>query len=344
MTDRPVAVVYGELLMRLDPPGFQRLVQADSFEVRFTGAEANAGVSLVNFGVPTRVISRVPDTEIGEACVRFMRRHGLDTTFVARGGERLGLFYLETGVAQRPSKVIYDRSGTSFRTAEATDYDWPSIFAGATWFHFSGTAAALGPRAEAALDDALTAAAGAGVTVSCDLNYRKMLWADRSPAAVMEPLMDRVHVLIGNEEDTERVFGIRAGASDPSAGRLDADSYMRAAAELVRRFGFRTVATTLRGSRSASTNSWAAIVSNGTTAWASRTYDINPIVDRVGAGDAFSGALIYGLLSGWDEQAIVEFATAASCLKHGIPGDFNQVTVAEVNALVAGDASGRVQR
>ena len=219
MTDRPVAVVYGELLMRLDPPGFQRLVQADTFEVRFTGAEANAGVSLVNFGVPTRVVSRVPDSEIGEACVRFMRRHGLDTTFVARGGERLGLFYLETGVAQRPSKVIYDRSGTSFRTPEQTDYDWPAIFAGAAWFHFSGTAAALGPRAVEVLDEALTAAAGAGVTVSCDLNYRKMLWGDRAPASVMEPLMDRVHVLIGNEEDTERVFGIRAGASDPRAGR-----------------------------------------------------------------------------------------------------------------------------
>jgi 2-dehydro-3-deoxygluconokinase len=344
MTDRPVAVVYGELLMRLNPPGFQRIVQADSFEVRFTGAEANAGVSLVNFGVPTRVVSRVPENEVGEACLRFVRRHGLDTTFVARGGDRLGLFYLETGVAQRPSKVIYDRSGTAFRTPEKTDYDWPAIFAGAAWFHFSGTAAALGPGAEAVLDDALTAAAGAGVTVSCDLNYRKMLWGDRSPGAVIEPLMDRVHVLIGNEEDTERVFGIRAGSSDVSAGRLDADGYIAAAAELVQRFGFRTVATTLRGSRSASRNSWAAILSDGTTAWASRTYDIDPIVDRVGAGDAFSGALIYGLLNGWEEQAVVDFATAASCLKHGIPGDFNHVSVAEVSALVAGDASGRVQR
>ena len=270
MTDRPVAVVYGELLMRLDPPGFQRIVQADSFEVRFTGAEANAGVSLVNFGVPTRVVSRVPENEVGEACLRFVRRHGLDTTFVARGGDRLGLFYLETGVAQRPSKVIYDRSGTAFRTPEKTDYDWPAIFAGAAWFHFSGTAAALGPGAEAVLDDALTAAAGAGSPSAATSTIERCCGVPLARRPVMEPLMDRVDVLIGNEEDTERVFGIKASGSDVSAGRLEADGYIAAAAELVQRFGFRYVATTLRGSRSASRNSWAAILSDGTTAWASR--------------------------------------------------------------------------
>ena len=344
MTDAPFAVVYGELLLRLNPPGFQRLIQADMFEVRFTGAEANAGVSLVNFGVPTRVVSRVPDTDIGDACLGFLRRHGLDTTFVARGGDRLGLFYLETGASQRPSKVIYDRANTSIQAPTEADYDWPAIFTGAAWFHFSGTAAALGPRAVAALDDALTAAKSAGLTVSCDLNYRAMLWGDRSPAIVMEPLMDRVDVLVGNEEDAERVFGVKASGSDVVAGQVDADAYARAAEELIRRFGFRYAATTLRGSRSASSNTWAAILSDGTTAWASRTYEIEPIVDRVGAGDAFAGALIYGLMSGFDEQAIVDFATAASCLKHAIPGDFNHVSTAEVHRLVGGDASGRVQR
>jgi 2-dehydro-3-deoxygluconokinase len=338
------AVVYGELLLRLDPPGFQRIVQADTFEVRFTGAEANAGVSLVNFGIPTRVVSRVPDTDIGEACLRFLRRQGLDTMYVARGGDRLGLFYLETGVAQRPSRVIYDRGDTAIRTPADGDYDWPAIFAGAGWFHFSGTAAALGPRAVRVLGEALAAAATAGVMVSCDLNYRAQLWADRSPRKVMEPLLDRVDILIGNEEDAERVLGVKATGSDVIAGRVDAEAYARVAEELVRRFGFRFVATTLRGSRSASSNTWAAILSNGTTAWASRVYEIEPIVDRVGAGDAFSGALIYGLLQGHDEQAVVEFATAASCLKHSIPGDFNEVSVAEVHRLVGGDASGRVQR
>jgi 2-dehydro-3-deoxygluconokinase len=344
MTDGRYAVVYGELLLRLDPPGFQRIVQADTFEVRFTGAEANAGVSLVNFGIPTRVVSRVPETEIGDACLGFLRRQGLDTSHVARGGDRLGIFYLESGAAQRPSKVVYDRANTAIRTPAAGDYDWAAILAGAAWFHFSGTAAALGDRAVEVLDEALTAAAAVGVTVSCDLNYRAMLWGDRSAGAVMEPLMDRVNVLIGNEEDAERVFGVKASGSDVVAGKVDAAAYAHAAEELVRRFGFRHVATTLRGSRSASSNSWAAILTDGTTAWASRVYEIEPIVDRVGAGDAFSGGLIYALLTGMGEQAAIDFATAASCLKHSIPGDFNQVSVAEVNRLVRGDESGRVQR
>ena len=344
MSERPIAVVYGELLLRLDAPGFQRLAQADTFEVRFTGAEANAGVSLVSFGIPTRVVSRVPDTDLGEACIRFLRRYGLDTAHVARGGERLGLLYVETGAAQRPSKVIYDRSNTAFQTPSDGDYDWPAILGGAAWFHFSGTAAALGPRSVETLDAALTAAASLGLTVSCDLNYRALLWGDRSPRAVMEPLMDRVDVLIGNEEDTERVFGIRAAGSDVIAESLDAGAYSLAAKELFRRFGFKHVATTLRGSRSASSNTWAAILSDGTTTWTSPVYEIQPIVDRIGAGDAFSGALIYGLINGMESQAVIDFAAAASCLKHSIPGDFNLVSVAEVDRLVAGDASGRVVR
>jgi 2-dehydro-3-deoxygluconokinase len=344
MTPRPFAVVYGEVLMRLNPPGVQRFVQADTFEVRFTGAEANTGVSLVSFGIPARVVSRVPATEIGEAAIGFLRRYGLDTTFVARGGDRLGIYFLETGAAQRGSKVIYDRLHSAIRSPAPDDYDWPTIFADASWFHFSGTAAALGPENVDVLDRALTAAQSAGVTVSCDLNYRATLWGDRSAGDVMAPLMDRVDVLIGNEEDAEKVFGVRASGSDVIAGRVDPEAYARVAQVLVARFGFRHVATTLRGSRSASSNSWAAILSDGSQAWASRVYEIEPIVDRVGAGDSFAAGLIYGLTTGLDEQAIVDLATAASCLKHSIPGDFNHVSLDEVDRLVRGDASGRVQR
>ena len=344
MSDRGTAVVYGELLLRLEPPGFQRIVQASEFEVRFTGAEANAGVSLVRFGIPTRVVSRVPDTDLGEACLAFLARYGLDTTHVARGGDRLGLFYLETGAAHRPSKVIYDRGATAIRTPVDGDYDWAAIFADARWFHFSGTAAALGDRAVAVLDEALTAAAAADVTVSCDLNYRAQLWAERDASSVMEPLMDRVDVLIGNEEDAAKVFGVTAKGANVVSGQVDPEAYAGAAELLVQRFGFRYVATTLRGSRSASSNTWAAILSDGDTVWPSRRYEIEPIVDRVGAGDAFSGALIYGMLEGWNEQATVEFATAASCLKHSIPGDFNLVSVDDVRRLLDGDGSGRVLR
>ena len=313
--------------------------------MRFTGAEANAGVSLVNFGIPTRVVSRVPDSEIGEACLGFLRRHGLDTSHVARGGDRLGLFYLETGAAQRPSKVIYDRADTAIRMPVDGDYDWPTILADAAWFHFSGTAAALGDRAVDALSEALTAAAAAGVTVSCDLNYRSMLWGDRPAGRVMEPLMDRVDVLLGNEEDAERVFGVKAGGSDVVAGKVDAAAYARAAEELVRalrvplrRDDAARAAVRRRATPGRPSSPTAPLPGRA------RIYEIEPIVDRVGAGDAFSGALIFALLTGMQEQAAVDFATAASCLKHSIPGDFNQVSVAEVKRLVGGDASGRVQR
>jgi 2-dehydro-3-deoxygluconokinase len=254
------------------------------------------------------------------------------------------LFYLETGSSQRPSKVLYDRAHSALQTPADHDFDWGEILSGAAWFHFSGTAAALGPRAVGVLDDALTAAAAAGVTVSCDLNYRAALWRDRAPASVMESLMDRVDVLIGNEEEWELVFGMPASGSDLLVGRVEPDAYATGATELVRRFGFRYVATTLRGSLSASRNRWGAMLSDGTTAWASRVYDIDPIVDRVGAGDAFSGGLIYALLHDLGQQPAIEFAAAASCLKHTIPGDFNLVSVADVDRLIAGDGSGRIQR
>ena len=344
-SDQPKRVVlFGELLLRLNPPGFERLVQASSFEVRYTGAEANAGVSLVNYGVEASVVSRVPDSDIGEACLAYLRRFGLNVTHVARGGQRLGLLYLEAGAAQRASTVIYDREGSAFATSGPSDYNWPAILEGADWLHFSGTAPALGPGVVEALEAGLVLARRRGIRVSCDLNYRARLWRPDEAQRVMSRLMPSVDVLMGNEEDAERVFGIRAEGSDVAAGRLEQRGYVSVAEQLTARFGFAMVATTLRQSVSASHNRWAGLLYVAGKPYASKTYDIVPIVDRVGAGDSFSGALIHALLAGFGPQQCVDFAAAASCLKHSIPGDFNLVTASEVESLVAGDASGRVRR
>jgi 2-dehydro-3-deoxygluconokinase len=337
-------VLFGELLMRLNPTGFERLVQASSFEIRYTGAEANAGVSLVNYGFEAAVVSKVPDTAVGEACLNYLRSYGLDVEHVARGGDRLGLLYVEQGAAQRPSKVIYDRAGSSFASSDPTDYDWPAILEDADWLHFSGTAPALGSRVVAALETGLGLARERGIQVSCDLNYRTKLWTPENAASVMTPLMPFVDVLIGNEEDAEKVFGMRAEGSDVRSGRLDQHAYADVARQLIERFGVRFVATTLRESVSASHNRWAGMLSDREHTYVSRTYDILPVVDRVGGGDAFSGALIHAFLSGCTPQRAVDLATAASCLKHSIPGDFNLVSLSEVEALAAGDVSGRVQR
>jgi 2-dehydro-3-deoxygluconokinase len=337
-------VAFGELLLRLTPRGFGRLVQADEFEVRYTGAEANAAVSLVNYGMEAYAVSKVPDNEIGQACVNYLGRFGVNTEFVARGGDRLGLFYLETGAAQRASKIIYDRANSAIRASRPEDYDWNLICAGKDWFHFSGTAPALGENVQRVLEEGLKTAKQLGLTVSCDLNYRAKLWSPSDANRVMSRLMPYVDVLIGNEEDAEKVFGIRAEGSDVARGRLVEESYRQVAEQLVRKFGFKHVATTLRESLSASSNRWGGLLFDGTRHYLSRKYEINPIVDRVGGGDSFTGGLIYGMLSGFDLPRCVEFAVAASCLKHSIPGDFNLMSVKEVEALVGGDASGRVQR
>jgi 2-dehydro-3-deoxygluconokinase len=337
-------VAFGDLLLRLNPPGHLRFVQADTFEVRFTGAEANSAAMLAGFGVETCAVSRVPDNEIGDACLGYLRRYGIDTTHVARGGDRIGIFFLETGASQRPSKVIYDRNHTSFQTAGPGDFDWDAILDGADWLHFSGTAPALGPSVRAVLEEGLSMAAGAGVTVSCDLNYRARLWSPEEASGVMTGLMQYVDVMIGNEEDAHQVFGIHAEGSDVTRGELVHASYREVSRKLVERFGFRYVATTLRGSVSASINNWAGMLYDGSDHYTSRTYEIHPIVDRVGGGDSFSGGLIYGLLNGWDPQRVVEFAAAASCLKHSVAGDFGLLSPAEVELLAGGDSSGRVQR
>jgi 2-dehydro-3-deoxygluconokinase len=337
-------VGFGELMMRLNPPGHERIVQADEFEVRYTGAEANVAVMLAGFGMATYAVSRVPANELGQACVNFVRRFGVNTDFVARGGDHLGIMYLETGAAQRSSKVIYDRDHTSIRDARPTEYDWNAILEGADWLHFSGTAPALGPKVQTVLLGGLKAARARGVTVSCDLNYRAKLWSPEEAQRVMTGIMEYVDVLIGNEEDAAKVFGVRAEGSDVIRGDLQVESYKRVAEQLAYTFGLRYVGTTLRRSVSASINGWAGLLYDGKEHHLSRSYEINPIVDRVGGGDSFTAGLIYGLLSGMDEQACVEFAAAASCLKHSIPGDFNLISLAEVEALLAGDASGRVQR
>jgi 2-dehydro-3-deoxygluconokinase len=337
-------VAFGELLLRLNPPGVERLVQASVFEVRYTGAEANAAAMLAALGVRSTVVSKVPANEIGQACLNYLRRYGIDTSHISRGGRRLGLFYLETGVAQRPSKVLYDRDHSAFRSLTPEEVDWDAVLRGAAWLHFSGTAPAAGPNVVATLKTGIEMARERGVTVSCDLNYRARLWSPDQARAVMPELMAYVDVLIGNEEDAITVFGLDKSGIDVAEGRLEIGAYERISRQLFERFGFRYIATTLRRSVSASINGWRGILFDGRDFHLSRDYEINPIVDRIGGGDAFSGALIFGVLEGWPPDRCVEFAVAASCVKHTIPGDFNLVTLDEVESLLGGDASGRVRR
>jgi 2-dehydro-3-deoxygluconokinase len=342
--DRRRVIAFGELLLRLNPPGVERIVQASTFEVRYTGAEANAGVMLAALGAEAVAVSKVPANEIGQACLNYLRRYGVDTRYVVRGGARLGLFYLETGIAQRPSKVLYDREHSAFRSLAPEEIDWPTILDGAAWFHFSGTAPAAGPAVVATLKAGLDLARRRGVTVSCDLNYRARLWRPEEARSVMTDLMPCVDILIGNEEDAVTVFGLDPTGIDVVEGHLEVAAYERISHQLVERFGLRAVATTLRRSISASVNGWRGILYDGAHFYLSREYEIDPIVDRVGGGDAFSGALIFGLLESWPPDRCIEFAVAASCLKHTILGDFNLVAREEIETLLAGDASGRVRR
>jgi 2-dehydro-3-deoxygluconokinase len=336
-------VLFGELLMRLNTEGFARLVQADRFQVYFTGAEANAGAALVNWGYTGRVVSRVPAHEVGQACVNYLRRFGLDTRFVQRAGDRLGTFYVENGASQRQSKVIYDRQHSAFTTFSDDGWDWDEVFAGAHWLHFSGTAPAVAPRLVPVLKRACAAAKRHGAIVSCDLNFRRKLWSSDEAGRTMCELMEFIDVLICNEEDAEMVFGIKAKNTHVAEGRLDRDGYADVAQQLQTRFDLSHVAITLRESISASFNVWSALLHAGGEAAFSRKYSIQ-IVDRVGGGDSFAAGLIYGLSEGWDQGRVVEFAVAASCLKHTIPGDFNLVSLDEVQTLAAGDGSGRIQR
>lgn len=341
---RPKMVAFGELMMHLNPKGNERIVQASEFEVRFTGGEANAAVMLAGLGFQTYAVARVPGHELGQACINYLRRFGVNTDFVARGGDHLGIMYVEAGASQRASKVIYDRDHTAMQGMKPADFDWAVILADADWFHFSGTAPALGENVRVVLRDALVVARRLGVTVSCDLNYRAKLWGTDDAKAIMTELMPFVDVLIGNEEDVAKVFGIKAEGSDVVRGDLQVDSYHKVAEQIARTFELHYVATTLRTSISASVNRWAGTLYDGAGHYTSRTYEIHPVVDRVGGGDSFTAGLIYGLVHDLDHQTCVDFAAAASCLKHSIPGDFNLVSLEEIEALLAGDASGRVQR
>jgi 2-dehydro-3-deoxygluconokinase len=331
-TDSPPTVVtFGELMLSLTPPGYERLVQAESFTARYTGAEANVAVSLAHFGMEAYAVSKVPEHEIGQAAINYLRQYGVRTDFIVRGGSRLGLLYLETGAGQRPSKVIYDRAPSSIREVRPEEFDWPAILAGKQWFHFSGTAPALGDNVRRVLTDGLQHAKRLGLTVSCDCNYRSKLWGIEEAGRVLTSLLEYIDVLVCGKEDAEKLFGVAAA--------LEAD----AADEMRRRFNLDSVAMTLRQGISASVNRWSALLCRTDGICRGREYEIE-IVDRIGAGDSFTAGLIYGILSGYPSQRIVDFAVAASCLKHSIPGDFNLVSRDEVEQLLAGDQSGRVQR
>lgn len=330
-------------MMRLNPEGYLRFVQAGKFEATFAGGEANTAVSLVNYGIDAAFVSKVPAHEIGQMAVNELRRYGVDTSLMVRGGERLGIYFVEKGASQRASRVIYDRANSAAAGAAAADFDWEKIFHGADWFHFTGITPALGGQLPAICLEACREAKRQGITVSCDLNFRKKLWSRERANQVMTELMPYVDICIANEEDAKDVFGIAARNTDLDAGKLDHQGYISVARQLTERFHFQKVAITLRGSISATDNDWAAMLYSNGRAYFSRTYHVH-IVDRVGGGDSFGGGLIYSLLAGFDDQRAIDFATAASCLKHSIEHDFNFVSTAEVESLAAGNASGRVQR
>uniref|UniRef100_A0AB33JJ16 Sugar kinase n=1 Tax=Prevotella sp. GTC17260 TaxID=3236796 RepID=A0AB33JJ16_9BACT len=333
----------GEIMLRLSSPGQKRFVQSDSFDVVYGGGEANVAVSCANYGDDAYFVSKVPAHEIGQCAVNTLRRFGVNTEYVARGGNRLGIYYLESGASMRPSKVIYDRAGSSMAEADVSDFDFDAIMQDAQWFHWSGITPAISDKAAELTKLACEAAKRHGVTVSCDLNFRKKLWTSEKAQSIMKPLMEYVDVCIGNEEDAQLCLGFKPNA-DVEGGKTDAEGYYSIFKAMMEQFGFKYVVSTLRESVSASHNGWKALIYDGKEFYQSKHYDIMPIIDRVGGGDSFSGGLIHGLLT-YDNQAeALEFAVAASALKHTIPGDFNMVSVAEVESLAGGNANGRVQR
>lgn len=336
-------VTFGEIMLRLAPEGYYRFVQADKLGATYGGGEANVAVSLANYGFDAAFVTKLPTHEIGQAAVNSLRRYGVDTSKIARGGDRVGIYFLEKGASQRPSKVIYDRAGSSIYTATVDDFNWKEILDGAEWFHFTGITPALNDGVAAICLEACKAAKELGVKVSCDLNYRNKLWSKEKAGQVMGELCKYVDVCIANEEDAADVFGIKAADTDVTAGTVNREGYKDVAKQLADRFGFEKVAITLRESISANDNNWSAMLYDGTDYYFSKKYKMH-IVDRVGGGDSFGGGLIAASLSGYDSQATIEFAVAASCLKHSVEGDFNMVSMDEVKKLAGGDASGRVQR
>ena len=336
-------VTFGELMLRLAPENYLRFVQSEKYEATFGGAEANVSVSLANYGLDVAFVSKLPSHEIGQAAVNSLRKFGVDTSKIVRGGERVGIYYCEKGASQRPSKVIYDRAYSSIAMAKKEDFDWENILNGVEWFHFTGITPALSDEMAAICLDALKTAKAKGITVSCDLNFRKKLWSKEKAGKVMGELCHYVDYCIANEEDAKDVFGIEADNTDIYGGKLDREGYISVAKKLTDAFGFKGVAITLRESLSANDNNWSGMLYTEGEAYFSKKYSMH-IVDRVGGGDSFGGGLIYSLVSGFSADRAIEFAVAASCLKHSIEGDYNLVSVAEVENLAGGDASGRVQR
>jgi 2-dehydro-3-deoxygluconokinase len=337
-------VTLGEIMLRLKSQGLERLFQSSVLEATFGGAEANVAVSLSQFGIDTAFVSAIPANQIGDACVAELRSYGVDTAHIKRQGSRLGIYFLETGANQRPSKVTYDRSGSSIAAAKPSDFDWDAVFAGATWFHVTGVTAAISQSAADLCIEAAKQARTRGLVVSCDYNYRKNLWKyGKSAPEVMRELLQHVQVGVANEEDCQAALGIDVASA---AGHgIDSDRYRAIAERVLQEFpSLERQVITLRDSRSADVNGWSACLHNRRDFMVSRCYEITDIVDRVGAGDSFAAGLIYGILAYADDRKALEFAAAASCLKHSIHGDFNRVSVAEVEALVKGDATGRVQR
>ncbi len=336
-------ITFGEIMLRLAPEGYYRFVQAQSLGATYGGGEANVSVSLANFGIDAAFVTKLPKHDIGQAAVNKLREFGVDTSMITRGGDRVGIYFLEKGASQRPSKVIYDRAGSAIAKATAADFDWNKIFEGIEWFHFTGITPALGDNVAEICLEACKAAKAKGITVSCDLNYRKNLWSREKAGQVMDGLMKYVDVCIANEEDASDVFGIKASDTDVTTGKVNHEGYKDVAKQLADRFGFKKVAITLRGSISANDNNWAAMLYTDGQFYFSKNYLIH-IVDRVGGGDSFGAGLIYSCISGFAPQETIEFAVAASCLKHTIEGDLNMVSVDEVKKLAGGDGSGRVQR
>ena len=338
-------VTFGEVMVRLQPYNYERFLQADHLEFTFGGGEANAAVSLANYGAEAVYVTKLPTHAIGQCAVNSLRRYGVDTSKIVRGGDRVGIYYNEKGASQRGSVCIYDRAHSAIQESDPSDFDWDAIFEGTDWFHFTGITPALGPNLVEACRQACKAAKAHGLKVSCDLNYRGKLWTRAQAREAMTDLCQYVDVCISNEEDAKDVFGIEAESTDIYAGTLNRAGYESVARQLAERFGFEKVAITLRESRSASDNGWSGMLydaASGTAVY-SKKYDLH-IIDRVGGGDSFGGGLIYSLLSGKSDQDAVEFAAAASALKHSIEGDYNMVTVAEVEKLAGGDGSGRIQR
>ena len=336
-------VTFGEIMLRLAPEGYYRFVQAETFGATYGGGEANVAVSLANFGLDAAFVTKLPKHDIGQAAINSLRRFGVNTSKVVRGGSRVGIYFLEKGASQRPSKVVYDRAGSAIATADKVDFNWDEIFSGVDWFHFTGITPALGENVANICLDACKTAKKLGLTVSCDLNYRKNLWSREQAGNVMAGLMEYVDVCIANEEDAADVFGIHAANTDVTTGNVNHEGYKDVAKQLSERFGFKKVAITLRESISANDNNWAAMLYCGGESFFSKKYAVH-IVDRVGGGDSFGAGLIYSMLQGASDAEALEFAVAASCLKHTIEGDFNQVSVEEVKKLSGGDGSGRVQR